>query len=84
MSTHGFFTSEGLQRMQKILDETCDDLGIARDSDYAASSREFLAKQLFRIQPLSDVNDVSDARRKLASFGHRYGLRASRRTQAVR
>jgi len=79
MSTHGFFTSEGLQRLQKILDETCDDLGIARESAYAASSREFLAKQLFRIQP---VDEMSKIRRELKSFG--YGLRASRASQAGR
>jgi hypothetical protein len=74
MSTHGFFTSEGLQRLQKILDETCDDLGIARNSSYAKSSREFLAKELFRIQAPS----LLDLRGHLSSFGHRYGLRQSR------
>jgi hypothetical protein len=81
MSTHGFFTGEGLQRLEKILDETCDDLGIARNSAYAASSREFLAKQLSRIEPVAEVGHT---RRELTSFAHRYGLRASRRSQASR
>ena len=75
MSTHGFFTSEGLQRLQKILDETCDDLGVARTSPYARSSREFLAKELFRIQE----PQLSDLRGHLSSFGRRYGLRQSAR-----
>jgi hypothetical protein len=74
MSTQGFFTSDGLQRLQKILDETCDDLGIARNSAYATSSREFLAKELFRIQP-AQLPDLSG---RLSGFGRRYGLRQSR------
>ena len=60
MSTHGYFNAEGLQRLQKILDETCDDLGIARNSTYAMTSREFLGKELFRV----GAGNRSDARRR--------------------
>ena len=45
-----FYTSESLRRVQEIFEQTCDELGIRRDSAYATASREFLAKQLFRMR----------------------------------
>ena len=76
MSTHGLVTSEGLQRLQKILDETCEDFGIARNFAYAVTSREFLGKELFRIH----AADRLQTRRQLSNFGCKYGLRQSRKT----
>ena len=66
------YTSESLRRVQEIFDQTCDELGIRRDSAYAMASREFLAKQLFRMG--GTETDPAGVRERLYAFGRRYGL----------
>ncbi len=82
MDREHVFTSESLRRLQEILDQTCDDLGIARDSNFAATSREFLAKQLFRIECADRAPDST--REQLISLGRRYGLRGLPRRRRCR
>ncbi len=77
MDRERVFTSEQLRKLQEILDQTCDDLGIARDSSFAATSREFLAKQLFRIERADRAR--GSTREQLISLGRRYGLRRAPR-----
>ncbi len=77
MDRERVFTSEQLRRLQEILDQTCDDLGIARDSNFAATSREFLAKQLFRIERADRA--PGSTREQLISLGRLYGLRRATR-----
>ena len=68
-----FYSPEKIKRLSDILDCTCDELRIDRQSAFAKSAREFLARTLMRggFDQAEDDVDV----RNLAARGRSYGMK---------